>query len=195
MLAMPASFSASFAEAARVLEAFRNDTTTLRVLDEVADNLTQALRSGKKALICGNGGSMADSIHFAEEWTGRFRKERQPYPVLALADACHLSCVGNDYGFDQVFERGVRAFGQDGDLLFLLTTSGMSRNLVLAAEAARERNVTTVGFLGRGGGDLLPLCDFVVLAPGETSDRIQELHMLALHTLIEVVEEKLALST
>lgn len=191
---MPASFSASFAEAARVLDAFRNDDATMASLDAIAEALFQALKSGRKALVCGNGGSMADAMHFAEEWTGRFRKERRPYPVLSLSDACHLSCVANDYGFDEVFSRGVTAFGQPGDLLFLLTTSGQSANLITAAHAARDKGIATVGFLGKGGGKLRELCDFAVIAPGETSDRIQELHMLALHTLIEVVEEKLALA-
>ncbi|MBS1715517.1 MAG: SIS domain-containing protein [Armatimonadetes bacterium] len=189
---MPASFAASFAEAARLLEAFRQDSKTLSVLGTVADALVACFERGDKALVCGNGGSLADSVHFAEEWTGRFRQDREPYPVLALAEPSHVTCVANDYGFDHVFERGVRAFGKTGDLLFLLSTSGNSRNLVLAAEAARSAGLTTVGFLGRGGGDVAPLCDLVVMAPGETSDRIQELHMLALHTLIEVVEERLA---
>ena len=189
---MSASFAASFADAARLLEAFRNDSETLCRLDSLAHLLTDCFRSGGKALVCGNGGSLADAMHFAEEWTGRFRKDRDPWPALVLADPTHMSCVGNDYGFEHVFERGVRAFGKQGDVLFLLSTSGNSRNLILAAEAAHTVGVRTIGFLGRGGGALAPLCDVVVMAPGETSDRIQELHMLALHTLIEVVEEKLA---
>ena len=102
-----------------------------------------------------------------------------------------MSCVGNDYGFDHIFERGVRAFGKPGDILILLSTSGNSNNLVLAAEAAKVIGVKTVGLLGLGGGKLASLCDLVVMAPGKTSDRIQELHMLALHVLIEVVEERL----
>lgn len=188
---MSASFSASFSEAARQLEAFRTDHETLATLDTIATQLYTAFNRGNKAIACGNGGSMADAMHFAEEWTGRFRNDRAPYPALALSDPTHMSCVGNDYGFDHIFERGVRAFGKPGDLLFLLSTSGNSNNLVLAAQAAKDLGVTTVGFLGRGGGRLAPLCDHVVMAPGETSDRIQELHMLALHVLIEVVEHKL----
>jgi D-sedoheptulose 7-phosphate isomerase len=189
---MASPFEASFEEAARLLEGFRSDQDTLQKLDLVADKLTDALRSGHKCLVCGNGGSMADAMHFAEEWTGKFREERDPYPVLALSDPTHMTCTANDFGFDEVFARGVRAFGSAGDLLFLLSTSGQSRNLVRAAEEAKKAGVVTIGFLGKGGGALLPLCDHAVLAPGATSDRIQELHMLALHTLIEVVERRLA---
>jgi len=188
---MSASFSVPFAEAAHHLETFRADPTVLSTLDTLADWLYTAFQSGNKALACGNGGSMADAMHFAEEWTGRFRNDRDPYPALALSDPTHMSCVGNDYGFDHIFERGVRAFGKPGDILFLLSTSGNSNNLVLAAESAKNMDVKTVGFLGRGGGKLLPFCDLVVMAPGETSDRIQELHMLTLHVLIEVVEKRL----
>lgn len=188
---MPSTFGASFQEAGRLLEIFRNDQETLQKLDQIAETLTTALQSGHKALVCGNGGSMADAMHFAEEWTGKFRDERDPYPVLALADPTHLSCTANDFGFDEVFARGVRAFGTRGDLLFLLTTSGNSTNLVRAAEEARKSGVGTIGFLGKGGGTLLDLCDLAIVAPGTTSDRIQELHMLALHTLIEVVETRL----
>ena len=134
---------------------------------------------------------MADAMHFAEEWTGKFRAERDPYPVLALSDPTHMSCTANDFGFDEVFARGVRAFSSPGDMLFVLSTSGNSANLVRAAEAAKAIGVRTVGFLGKGGGRLGGMCDLSIIAPGTTSDRIQELHMLALHTLIEVVEKRL----
>jgi len=188
---MASPFEASFAEAGRLLDSFRSDQGALQKLDLVADWLTEALRSGHKALACGNGGSMADAMHFAEEWTGKFRAERDPYPVLALSDPTHMSCTANDFGFDEVFARGVRAFGGPGDLLFVLSTSGNSTNLVRAVEAAKDKGVRTIGFLGKGGGKLAGMCDLVVMAPGSTSDRIQELHMLALHTLIEVVEQRL----
>ena len=190
---MSASFSASFQEAALRLDEFRNDPEVMSRLDHVAGLTRDALKNGQKILVCGNGGSLADAMHFAEEWTGRFRTERRPYPVLALADPTHMSCVANDYGFDQVFSRGVEAFGAPGDLLFLLSTSGESENLVVAAKSAKNKGVQTIGFLGRGGGKLAQHCDVVVIAPGSTSDRIQEIHMMSLHTLIEVVEQMLTL--
>lgn len=184
-------FESSFRDAADRLAEFRSDTKTLQVLVEIAERLLECFANGGKALVCGNGGSLADAMHFAEEWTGRFRQDRRPYPVIALSDPTHMSCVGNDYGFDDVFARSVQALGRPGDLLLVLSTSGRSKNLVRACQAGREAAMTVVGFLGRGGGEVLPLCDLAVMAPGETSDRIQELHMLALHVLIEAVESNL----
>lgn len=184
-------FQRAFSDAAHALEAFRSDPDIERTLQEIADALTETLGKRGRALVCGNGGSLADAMHFAEEWTGRFRSDRPPYAVLALSDPTHLTCVANDFGFEQVFARQVEAFGHEGDLLFVLSTSGDSPNLVEAALAAHRRGLRVIGFLGRGGGRLLELCDLSVVAPGDTSDRIQELHMLALHALIEAVERAL----
>ena len=184
-------FESSFREAAHRLDEFRHDEQTLNALVVIAQRLLGCFRKGGKVLVCGNGGSLADAMHFAEEWTGRFRNDRPPYPVIALSDPTHMSCVGNDYGFEEIFARPVAALGRPGDLLFVLSTSGRSQNLVRACQRAREAKMTVVGFLGRGGGDVLPLCDLAVIAPGETSDRIQELQMMALHVLIEAVEAKL----
>lgn len=184
-------FDRAFSDAAQALEAFRSDTDSQASLGQVAAALAEVLRRRGRVLACGNGGSLADAMHFAEEWSGRFRSDRPPYPVLALSDPTHLTCVSNDFGFEHVFARQVEAFGQEGDLLFVLSTSGNSENLVRAAQTARARGMRTIGFLGKGGGRLRELCDVCVLAPGDTSDRIQELHMLALHALIEVVEEAL----
>jgi len=184
-------FKDSFQEAANCLEQFRADPAVLAALRSLAKRLTECFRNGGKVLIAGNGGSMTDAMHFAEEWTGRFRNERRPFPALALSDPSHLTCVANDYGFEFVFSRMVQAFAGPADILILLTTSGHSPNLLRAAEAGREAGCHVVGFLGKGGGKLLPLCDTVVMAPGQTSDRIQELHMMALHILIEAVEAQL----
>lgn len=188
---MRKTFEKGFSEAAILLNRLRDDARILDTLGEMAGRILSTFEADGKVLVCGNGGSMADAMHFAEEWTGRFRADRRPYPVLALGDPTHLTCVGNDYGFDQVFERLVRALGRPGDTLLVLSTSGNSRNLVLAAEAGRQQGVAVLGLLGRGGGDLLALCDVAAVMPGETSDRIQELHMLALHCLIEAVEGRL----
>lgn len=188
---MTSTFATSFADASALLEQTRNDASLMAKLDTVADWLTAAFQSGNKAIACGNGGSLADAMHFAEEWTGRFRRDRDPFPAIALADPTHLTCTANDFGYDHVFERGVRAYGKEGDLLILLSTSGNSRNLIVAAEAARRKGVKTAAFLGKGGGPLAPICDIALVFPGETSDRIQELHMLSLHALIETVEARL----
>jgi D-sedoheptulose 7-phosphate isomerase len=192
---LTAGFEASFEIASSLLEEFRKDPQVLASLTSTAASVRDVFERGAKILIAGNGGSLADAMHFAEEWTGRFRKERQPFPVIVLGnDPTHMSCVGNDYGFEEIFARMVVAFAQPGDLLILLSTSGNSENLVRAAKAAKVKNIGVVGFLGKGGGALLPLCDWVVMAPGETSDRIQELHMLSLHVLIEVVERALGVA-
>jgi D-sedoheptulose 7-phosphate isomerase len=181
-------FEDSFREAAKRLDEFRADRVALAALSKLAAALNTVFEQGGKVLVAGNGGSMADAIHFAEEWTGRFRDERRPLPVMALSDAAHLSCVSNDYGFEYVFSRTVQAFAKKGDILILLSTSGNSENLLRAAKAGRAAGCHVVGFLGRDGGKLLALCDSVVMAPGTTSDRIQEIHMLSLHVLIEAVE-------
>jgi D-sedoheptulose 7-phosphate isomerase len=182
---------ASLDDAAEALRTLREDPARLESLVAIAELLVGTLRAGGKVLVCGNGGSMADAMHFAEEWTGRFREDRRPLAVLALSDPAHLTCVANDYGYEAVFSRLVTALGRPGDSLVVLSTSGRSANLVRAAEAAREAGMQVIGFLGRDGGDLLSRCDHVVLMPGRTSDRIQELHMLALHCLIELAEPAL----
>lgn len=178
----------ALAEASRLLEQFRTDPATFEAMEAIARRLVDAFAGNGKLLVCGNGGSMADAMHVAEEFSGRFRLDRRPYPAIALSDPSHMSCVANDYGFDQVFARQVQALGQPGDVLILLSTSGNSPNILRAAEAAKSRGVTVVGCLGRGGGQVRDLCDIVLHAPGEGSDRIQELHMLAMHAVIESVE-------
>jgi len=137
---------------------------------------------------------MADAMHFAEEWTGRFRNDRRPLPAMALSDPTHLTCVANDFGFDHVFSRMVEAFARPEDLVILLSTSGNSSNLLKAAEAAKKAQASVVGLLGRDGGKLAPLCDLTLIAPGGRSDRIQELHMLLLHAVIDAVEHRLGIA-
>lgn len=189
---MKDAIARSLRDAHSMLGEFLASEQNLAAIEVVADEIVTCFRAGNKILVAGNGGSMADALHFAEEWTGRFRNERRPFPVMALGESTHLTCVGNDYGFECIFSRMVEAFGKPGDLLFLLSTSGNSPNLILAAQAAKNAEVSIIGFLGRGGGSLLPLCDAHVMAPGETSDRIQEIHMLVLHVLIEVAEMRLS---
>lgn len=178
-------------DAADLLAALRQDAQAIAAMETLAQRIVGAFRDGKKVLACGNGGSMADAMHFAEEFSGRFREDRPAYPVMALCDATHLTCVSNDYGFDYVFSRLVQALGQPGDVLVLISTSGRSMNMIRAAEMGRERGCYTVGVLGKGGGEMRALCDLVLHVPGETSDRIQELHMLCLHAVIEACEVEL----
>lgn len=130
-------------------------------------------------------------MHFAEEMTGRYRKERRPIGALALGDASHMSCVSNDYGFEYVFSRQIEGIGRQGDLIVGLSTSGNSKNILRAFEAARKKGIKTVGLLGRDGGAMKDLSDLAIIVPGATSDRIQELHIKIVHIVIEAVEREL----
>jgi len=159
-----------------------------------AQRIAEALRSGGKVMFCGNGGSAADSQHLAAEFTGRFVDDRRPLAALALStDSSALTCIANDYAFDQVFERQLRALGRAGDVLVAISTSGRSANVLRAATAARELGVAVVGLLGRDGGTLKPLCDVALVVPSDTTARIQEAHIFIGHTLCALVERGLGL--
>ncbi len=170
------------------LNALAQNRAALDQVDRLAALLAERFAAGRKVMICGNGGSACDSMHFAEELTGRFRKDRPPLPAIACTDPGHITCTANDYGFEHVFSRWVEALGQKGDVLILLSTSGNSANILKAAEAGRARGLTTVSLLGMDGGKLKARCDHELIVPGTGSDRIQELHMLVLHTLVEGTE-------
>lgn len=183
---------ASFDEALATLRAFLDEPRCLAGVRRFAEVSAKALRSGKKLLACGNGGSMCDAMHFAEEWTGRFRRDRTALPALAFSDPAQLTCIANDFGFDEVFARSVEAFGEAGDVLVALSTSGNSPNVLKAVEAARRKGLTSVGLLGKGGGELAARVDVAIVVPrAQTSDRIQEVHIKVLHTVIETVEREL----
>jgi D-sedoheptulose 7-phosphate isomerase len=181
----------SFREAQAVLAQFVDDAEQFPRVARLAAVLAETFRAGGKVLACGNGGSMSDAMHFAEEWSGRYRKDRAPLPAIALSDPGHMSCVANDFGFAEVFARQAQALGREGDVLFMLSTSGNSMNLLRAAEEGRKRGMKVVSLLGRGGGKLAPLSDIAIIVPGETADRIQELHIKIIHTVIEAVERDL----
>lgn len=181
----------ALSDAQSVLATFVADQAAMRASEAAGGTLMACYDAGCKAIICGNGGSLCDAVHFAEELTGRFRNDRRALPALAISEPGHLTCTANDFGFDQVFARGVEAFGKAGDVLIVLSTSGNSPNCLNAALAGRTRGMTVIGLLGKGGGKLAALCDEPIIVPGETSDRIQELHMLILHTWVEMIEASL----
>jgi len=160
----------------------------------IGTRLAEVVRGGGKIMWCGNGGSAADSQHLAAELTGRFINDRRPLPGLALStDSSALTCIGNDYGFDAIFERQVRGLGRAGDALVLISTSGRSANLLRAAEAARGLGIATLGLLGRDGGALRALCDDAVVIPSETTARIQEAHIFIGHCWCSLIERELGL--
>nr|MCR5084069.1 D-sedoheptulose 7-phosphate isomerase [Succinivibrionaceae bacterium] len=155
--------------------------------------MSRCLRSGGHIISAGNGGSMCDAQHFAEELTGRFRGDRPAYGAVAACDPSHLTCVGNDYGFDEVFARFVEGMGREGDVFLGISTSGNSRNIIRACEAARQRGMGTVCLLGKDGGKLRSLCDLPITVPHQGfADRIQEVHTMVIHILIRGIEETLA---
>lgn len=162
---------------------------SLAFIESAACLLTECFQAGNKILIAGNGGSLCDASHFAEELTGMFRALRPALPAIALSEPGHITCVGNDMGFEWIFSRGVEAFGKPGDVFIGLTTSGNSPNIIRAFETAERLGLKTIAFLGKDGGKLKGVADLELLIEGfTTSDRIQEAHMAAIHIIIEMVE-------
>lgn len=161
----------------------------LAFIDQVSRTIATTFQQGGKLLVAGNGGSLCDAMHFAEEFTGQFRGHRRALPAIALTDPGHLTCIANDHGYERVFARSIEAFGQPGDLFVGLTTSGNSPNMVEAFQTARGLGLTTIAFLGKGGGKLKGVANYeLVIDHFPTSDRIQEAHMTAMHVIIEMVE-------
>lgn len=171
-----------------LLENFIKEEEERRETEKVAKALADTFLKGNKVLICGNGGSNCDALHFAEEFTGRFRGDRRALPAIAISDSSHITCVGNDYGFDYIFSRGVEAYGKEGDMFFGISTSGNSSNVIKAVEVAKAMGMKTCVLLGKDGGKLKGMCDYEFIIPGKTSDRVQEIHMMILHIIIEGVE-------
>lgn len=180
-----------FVDAARLASSFAADTNNAHIIAHLASVCAERIRAGGKLLAIGNGGSCADAVHFCEELTGRYRDDRPSIPAIACADPGHITCTANDYGFDHVFSRWVEGLGGASDVLIAMSTSGNSANIVQAVEVARARGIHTALFLGKDGGKLRSKGDTRLIVPGDTADRIQELHMLALHTLVGAIERAL----
>lgn len=181
----------AFKESEAVLSAFYKSPDTIKKTEDLSHVFAQAFERGNKGLIAGNGGSACDAMHFAEEFTGRYRKHRKALPVISLTDSSHITCVGNDYGFGDIFSRGIEAYGQSGDIFIGLSTSGNSPNILKAFSNASELGLTTVALLGKDGGQAKGKTDIEFIVPGKTADRIQEVHMCLLHIVIEGVERLL----
>lgn len=185
------TWNAAFLEAERVLNAFRSDKELMVQCGRFSQLLIRVFKADGRLFTCGNGGSHCDAMHFAEEFTGRYRKDRRPLGALALGDASHVTCVSNDYGFQYIFSRQLEGLARAGDVLVGLSTSGNSKNVIEAFKTAQQMGVKTVALLGRTGGELKALADLSIVVPAETSDRIQEMHIKIIHTVIETVERDL----
>ena len=183
-----------FDEAAEVLSTF-NNATNIEAIYSGLLVMVEALRNGNKLISCGNGGSMSDAMHFAEELTGRFRNERKALAAVSISDPTHISCVANDYGYEFIFSRYVEAMGNEGDILLGISTSGNSKNVINAIEAAKRKGMKTVVLTGKTGGILSNIADIEIRAPhSEFADRAQEIHIKVIHALIDGIERALKLS-
>ena len=159
-------------------------------VDNAASLMFEAIKSGGKILSCGNGGSMCDAMHFAEEMTGCFREQRQGLPAIAIADPSHITCIANDYGFEAIFSRYVEAVGKEGDVLFAISTSGNSENIIQATKVARNQGLKVVALTGNSGGELAKIANVEVRIPHQGyADRIQEMHIKVIHILINQIED------
>ena len=185
------SWKTSFQEAQKTLSDFMTQPEQLSKCLEFSKLLIDTYKNQSTVFTYGNGGSHCDAMHFAEEMTGRYRKNRKPLGALALGDSSHLTCVSNDYGFEYVFSRQLEALGRKGDLLIGISTSGNSQNVIHAVSSAKKLGLKTVGLLGKDGGKLKDLVDLSIVIPGTTADRIQEMHIKLLHIVIETVEREL----
>lgn len=182
----------NFIEAQKALAQFVSKPKNLDSIEDAAKLMTAAIKGGNKIISCGNGGSMCDAIHFAEELSGRFRHDRKALPAVSISDPAHITCVGNDYGFDKIFSRYVEALGNKGDILLAISTSGNSANIINAINAAKEKGIKVVALTGKDGGKAALLADVEVRAPhSEYADRAQEIHIKIIHSFIHYIEESL----
>lgn len=180
-------------EAAEVLNAFLSDDHNIAQIEAAAKMIADSFKQGGKVLSCGNGGSHCDAMHFAEELTGRYRDNRPGYPGIAISDPSHLSCVSNDFGYDYVFSRYLEAVGSKGDVLFGLSTSGNSGNILKAIEAAKAKGMKTIALTGKDGGKMAGLADVEIRVPHfGYADRIQEVHIKIIHIVIQLIEKEMA---
>lgn len=183
--------TAELTQAADVLQNFIKDQQNIKNIESAAKAIADSIKKGGKVISCGNGGSHCDAMHFAEELTGRYRDNRKALPAICVSDPSHISCVSNDYGYEFVFSRYIEALGNKGDVMFGLSTSGNSANIIKAAQVAKEKGMTVIILSGKDGGKLAPLADIELRVPHfGYADRIQEIHIKIIHILILLVEKE-----
>lgn len=181
----------SLNQAQSLLTKFISQKSNIELIAKATQSMVDCLKADGRILACGNGGSMCDSMHFVEELTGRYRKDRKPLSAMSMGDASHITCVANDYGYQHIFSRHVEAWGRKGDVLLAISTSGNSENVILACEQAKKTGMHVIGLLGKTGGALKDLVDTPIIVDSPITDRIQEIHIKIIHILIEGIERSL----
>ena len=180
-----------FSQSLKILQLFNNSENIAKIT-KAGDIMTSSIKDGSKIISCGNGGSMSDAMHFAEELTGRFRDDRPSIAALSISDPSHITCVGNDYGFDSIFSRYIEGVGKPGDVLLAISTSGNSKNVINAINEAKRKGMVVIGLTGKTGGEMANLCDVEIRAPhSEYADRAQEIHIKVIHSLIGYIENNI----
>lgn len=180
-----------FLEALTVLEKF-NTPENLKKIEYAGQLMVDSIKNNGKIISCGNGGSLCDAMHFAEELTGRYRNDRPALPAISISDPSHMSCVSNDYGYEFVFSRFIEAMGNQGDVILAISTSGNSKNVIQAIYAAKKKGMKIVGLTGKSGGEMAQLCDVEIRAPhSKYADRAQEIHIKCIHSLIDYIERNI----
>jgi D-sedoheptulose 7-phosphate isomerase len=181
-----------FSQALEILQKF-NTVENHEKIAQAGKIMADSINSGGKIISCGNGGSMCDAMHFAEELTGRYRDDRPSIPAISISDPSHITCVGNDYGFDHIFSRFVEGVGNEGDVLLAISTSGNSKNVLNAISSAKKQGIKIIGLTGKTGGAMAELCDIEIRAPhSEFADRAQEIHIKVIHSLIDYIENNVS---
>lgn len=184
-----------FLDAQKVLADFVSNPENFDRIEQAVERITASFHNGGKIIACGNGGSHCDAMHFAEELTGRYRNDRKALPALAISDSSHITCVGNDYGYEYIFSRFIEAHGKAGDIFLGISTSGNSTNVIKALEKARELGMYTIALTGKDGGKIKDICDLEIRAPkSEYADRAQEIHIKIIHSLIDGIEFRMQLT-
>lgn len=181
----------SLTEAQTALNKFIDDEQNILKIEQAIQIFVQSFKNGGRAFSCGNGGSMCDSLHFAEELTGRYRKDRAPLPATGISEAGHITCIANDFGYDHIFSRFIEAWGQKGDVLLAISTSGNSSNVIKAVEVAKARGMKVIGLLGKDGGKLKGMVDVPLIVSHPITDRVQEVHIKCIHIFIEGIERQI----
>ena len=183
--------SSALKDSALVLNKFMDNQNNLELMQASIDQMVKCIQAGGRILSCGNGGSMCDSMHFVEELTGRYRKDRRPLAAMSMGDASLITCVANDFGYEYIFSRHVEAWGRKGDVLLAISTSGNSQNVILAVEAAKKAGMSVIGLLGKTGGKLKSMVDYPIVVECDVTDRIQEIHIKIIHNFIEGIERQI----